>query len=74
MLSGCPVKVGWNRDASKAIVFDGDLGFLTNAILETGTNPGVDVAWDIYSGGGDEIVPVNVLLPTLYFGSWCFLP
>jgi hypothetical protein len=47
MLSGCPIKVGWNRDASKAIVFDGDLGFLTNAILETGTNPGVDVAWDI---------------------------
>jgi len=61
MLSGGPVEIGWNCDASEAIFFDGNLRFLIDAILEASPKPGVDVTWNIDSCCGDKVVPVDVL-------------
>ena len=63
MLSGFPVEFGWNCDASKAIVFYEDLGFLADAILEASPKPGVGVTRNIYGGCGDKVVPAEVSTP-----------
>jgi hypothetical protein len=60
VLSGFPIEFGWNCDASKAIVFYEELGFLTDAILEAGPKPGIDVTRNIYGCRSDKIVPADV--------------
>jgi hypothetical protein len=60
MLTGLPIEFGWNCDASKAVVFYEELGFLTDAILEASPKPGVDVTRNIYGGCSDKIIPVDV--------------
>jgi hypothetical protein len=59
MLSRLPMEFGWNCDVNKAIVVYEDLGFLTNAILEASSKPGVDVTRNIHGGCSDKIVPAD---------------
>ena len=61
MLSGDPIELGGDGDADEAVFvgfFDVDVCFLTAAVLEDGSSPGVEEAGDVYGGGGDEVVPV----------------
>jgi hypothetical protein len=67
MLSRVPIEFGWNFDASKAIIFYEDLGFLTDAVLEARPKPGVDVTRDIYGGCSNKIVPAGVSMSTLCY-------
>jgi hypothetical protein len=60
MLTRSPTEVSWNCDSSEAVVFYGDLGFLTNTILEESSEPGVDVTRNVYGCCGDEVVPVDM--------------
>jgi hypothetical protein len=63
MLSGGPVKIGWDCNTSKPIVFYGYQGFLINAILEAGPKPRVDVTRNIDGSCGNKVVPVDTLMP-----------
>jgi hypothetical protein len=63
MLSGFPIKFGWNCDASEAIVFYKDLGLLTDTILKESPRPGVEVTRNVYGRCRDKIVPASVLVP-----------
>jgi hypothetical protein len=68
MLSGFPVEFRFNGNSSESIFFYGDLGLLTDAILEAGTKPRVDVTGYIYGCCSDKVVPMRVsvlLFPTL---------
>jgi hypothetical protein len=60
MLTGFPNELDWNGDAGETVVFDENLGFLTNTILKAGSEPWVNVTRNIYSRCSDEIVPMNI--------------
>lgn len=60
MLSGLPSELGRNCDASKAIFFHENLGFLTCAIFEASSKPGVGITRNVYGGGSNKVVPADV--------------
>jgi hypothetical protein len=59
MLSGFPIEFRWDGDSSEPTVFYEDLGLLTDAILEAGTEPRVDVTGSICGCCTDKVVPVR---------------
>jgi hypothetical protein len=70
MLPWFPVELNRNCDANETIVFRKKLSFLTNAVLKVGSEPGVDVTRNIYSGCSDEIVPVNMSISASLYAVW----
>jgi hypothetical protein len=64
MLARSPVEVDWNCDAREAIIFYGNLCFLTYTVFKESSEPGVDVTRNVYGCCGDEVVPVDMLIST----------
>ena len=58
MLSYFPCKVCRNSNTDETVVFYFYMGLCSNTILKAGSEPGVDVARNIYSSCAYEIVPV----------------
>ncbi len=62
MLPGPPVEVPRNRNTSEVIVFYADSGMLRDTILKASSEPGIDVARNIYNSCSDKIVPEGLLV------------
>lgn len=60
MLSGAPIEVHRNGDASKAVFFHRDLSLLSEPILKTGPQQGEDEARNVYGCRGNEVMPMKV--------------
>lgn len=67
MLSGFPTEFRWDGNSSESIVFYEDLGLLTDAILEAGTKPRIDITGNIHGCCTDKVVPVSLLVPALSY-------
>ena len=59
MLSYFPCKVCRNSNTHETVVFYFNMGLCSNAILKAGSQPGVDIAGNVYSGCTDEVVPIS---------------
>jgi hypothetical protein len=53
------MKLGWDGDASEAVVFDEDMRLLSTLVLKYRSEPGVYEAGNVDGGRGDEVVPTG---------------
>lgn len=76
MLSGLPSHVDWDCQAYEAVVFHLDMGFLSEAVLKSSSEPWVHEAGNVYGCCCDEVVPwrLSVAAGGTHLVTNCFLP
>lgn len=65
MLAWCPMELGWDRNANKAVVFDRNLALLSPPVLKDGAKPRVDKTRNIDGRRRDEVMPTGQCVVTM---------